>query len=198
MLDVGAGSFDIQLASTELVGLFKSSNLGKAIEEFLKLFNAGSDRDTLKSLIDQFGPKIAKDYTNFLKPLSESVVDTRLTWTSPHPDLGGTAQLSNSQMIKVIDILEKIEKETSETITISGTLVGISLRNKTFQIETTDENYYERDYFKGTISEEAIETELVRSATLSQTYIAEIQGFIEIGETKDETNIKFRLLSLSQ
>ena len=41
------------------------------------------------------------------------------------------------------------------------------------------------------------ETETIRNATLSQTYIAEIQGFVEIGETKDETNIKFRLLSLS-
>ena len=198
MLEVGAGSFDIRLASTELVDLFKSSNLGNAIDEFLKLFNAGSDRVKLKPLIEQFGPKIAKDYTNFLKPLSESVVDTRFTWTSPHPKLGGTAQLSNSQMIKVIDILEKIQEETSVTIRIHGTLVGLSLRSKSFEIETTDENYYERDYFKGKITDEAINTEPIRNATLSQTYTAEIQGFVEIGETKDETNIKFRLLSLSQ
>ena len=198
MLEVGAGSFDIRLASTELVGLFKSSDLGNVIDEFLKLFNAGSDRVKLKPLIERFGPKIAKDYTNFLKPLSKSVVDTRFTWTSPHSKLGGTAQLSNSQMIKVIDVLEKIQEETSVTIRIHGTLVGLSLRSKSFEIETTDENYYERDYFRGKITDEAIDTEPIRNATLSQTYIAEIQGFVEIGETKDETNIKFRLLSLSQ
>ena len=198
MLEVGAGSFDIRLASTELVDLLKSSNLGNAIDEFLKLINAGSDQVKLKPLIEQFGPKIAKDYTNFLKPLSESVIGTRFTWTSPHPDLGGTAQLSNLQMIKVIDILEKIQEKTSETIRIRGTLVGISLRDKSFQIETTDENFYDREYFKGKIKDEAIDTEPIRNATLSQTYIAEIQGFVEISETKDETNIKFRLLSLSQ
>ncbi|MYG06130.1 hypothetical protein F4167_05845 [Candidatus Poribacteria bacterium] len=198
MLEVGAGSFDIRLASTELVDIFKSSNLGNAIEEFLKLFNAGSDRVKLKPLIEQFGPKIAKDYTNLLKSLSESVTDTRLTWTSPHPDLGGTAQLSKAQMLEVIDILETIEKETSETIKIRGTLVGLSLRSKSFQIETDDENYYERDYFRGKITDEAIDTEPIRNATLSQTYIAEIQGFVEIGETKDENDIKFTLLSLSQ
>ena len=198
MLDVGAGSFDIRLASTELVDLFKSSNLGNAIDEFIKLFNAGSDQVKLKPLIEQFGPKIAKDYINFLKPLSESVVDTKFTWTSPHPKLGGTAQLSNSQMIKIIDILEKIQEETSGTIKIHGTLVGLSLRSKSFEIETTDENFYEKDYFKGKITDEAINTEFIRNATLSQTYIAEIQGFVEIGETKDGTNIKFRLLSLSQ
>ena len=198
MLEVGAGSFDMRLASTELVDLFKSSNVGNAIDEFLKLFNAGSDQVQLQPLIERFGPKIAKDYAEFLKPLSESVIDARCTWTSPHPDLGGTAQLSKSEMVKVIEILEKIQEETSETIRIHGTLVGLSLRSKLFEIETTDENYYERDYFKGKITDETIDTEPIRNATLSQTYIAEIQGFVEIGETKDETNIKFRLLSLSQ
>ncbi len=176
----------------------KESDLGDAINQFVKILNSGSNQDQLKSLMDQFGPKVAKGYTNFLKPLSESVIDTRFTWTSPHPDRGRTAKLTQSQIIKAIEILEKIQEETSETITISGTLVGISLRNKSFQIETTNENFYERDYFKGKITEEAFETATVRNATVSKTYIAEIQGYIEIGETKDETNIKFRLLSLSQ
>lgn len=198
MLEVGAGSFDMRLASTELVDLLKSSNLGNAIDEFLKLFNAGSDQVQLQPLIERFGPKIAKDYAEFLKPLSESVIDTRCTWTSPHPDLGGTAQLSKSEMVKVIEILEKIQEETSETIRIHGILVGISLRDKSFQIETIDENFYDREYFKGKITDEAFATEAVRNATVSKTYIAEIQGFIEISQTKDETNIKFRLLSLSQ
>ena len=198
MLEVGAGSFDIRLASTELVDILKESDLGDAINQFVKILNSGSNQDQLKLLMDQFGPKVAKGYTNFLKPLSETVIDTRFTWTSPHPDRGGTAKLTQSQIIKAIEILEKIQEETSETITISGTLVGLSLRSKSFEIETTDENYYERDYFRGKITDEAYETETIRNATLSQTYIAEIQGFVEIGETKDETNIKFRLLSLSQ
>ena len=90
------------------------------------------------------------------------------------------------------------EEETLKTIRIPGTLVGISLRDKSFQIETTDENYYEEDFFKGKITDEAFETEIVKNATVSKPYTAEIQGFVEIGETKDETKIKFRLLSLSK
>ena len=198
LLEVGAGSFEIQLASTEYVGIFKESDLGNAINEFVKILNSGCNQDQLKTLMEQFGPKVAKDYAEFLKPLSESVIDTRCTWTSPHPDLGGTAQLSKSEMVKVIEILEKIQEETSETIRIHGTLVGISLRDKSFQIETTDENLYDREYFKGKITDEAFATETVRNATVSKTYIAEIQGSFEISETKDETYIKFRLLSLSR
>ena len=198
LLEVGVGSFEIQLASTEYVDMLKESKLGNAINEFVKILNSGCNQDELKTLMEQFGPKVAKDYTEFLKPLSESVIDTRFTWISPHPDRGATVQLSKRQMQKAVDILEKIQEETLETIRISGTLVGLSLRSKSFEIETTDENYYERDYFKGKIKDEAIDTEPIRNATLSQNYTAEIQGFVEIGETKDESNIKFRLLSLSQ
>ena len=197
LLEVGAGSFEIQLASTEYVGIFKESDLGNAINEFVKILNSGCNQEQLKPLMEQFGPKIAKDYADFLKPLSESVIDTRFTWASPHPDRGGTAQLSQSQMIKAIDILEKIQEETLKTIRIQGTLVGISLRDKSFQIETSDDNYYERDYFKGKITDEAFKTEIAKNATVSKPYTAEIQGFVEISETRDETNIKFRLLSLS-
>ncbi len=198
LLEVGAGSFEMRLASTEYVGIFNDSNIGKAISEFVKILNSGSDQDQLKSLMEQFGPKVAKDYTNFLKPLSESVMDTKFTWTSPNPSFGDTVQLSNSQMQEVIDILETIQKEVSETIKILGTLVGISLRSKTFQIETTDENYFDENYFRGKISEDAFETDTVRNATLSQTYTAEIQGFVERSETTDEIKIKYRLLSLSR
>ena len=93
---------------------------------------------------------------------------------------------------------ERLGLKTEETITIRGTLVGISVRDKTFQLETSDENFYEKDYFKGKIVEEAYETEVVKNATVSKTYIAEIQGVVERGETKDESNIKFRLLSLNK
>lgn len=198
LLEVGAGSFEIQLASTEYVGILKESDLGNTINEFVKILNSGGNQEQLKPLMERFGPKVAKDYTEFLKPLSESVIDTRITWTSPHPDRGGTAQLSQSQMIKAIDILEKIQEETSQTIRIHGTLVGISLKDKTFQIETTDENFFDKKYFKGKITDEAFETEIVKNATVSKPYTAEIQGYAEIGGTKDKTKIKFRLLSLSQ
>ena len=198
MLDVGEGSFEIQLASTEYVGLLKESDLGNAINEFLKILNSGGNQDQLKPLLEQFGPRVAKGYTDFLKPLSESVIDTRFTWTSPHPDRGGTAQLSRQQMQKVIDILETIQTETLKTIRISGTLVGISLRDKSFQIETAEENFYDKEYFKGKITDVAFETESIKNATVNKNYIAEIQGYVEIGEIKDKTNTKFRLLSLSQ
>ena len=91
LLEVGAGSFDIRLASTKTVDLLNHSDFGDAIEEFLKLLKAGSNQDKLKMLLERLKSRVAKDYTAFLKSLNESVVDTRFTWTSPHPNRGGTA-----------------------------------------------------------------------------------------------------------
>lgn len=189
LLEVGAGSFDIRLVSTETVDLFNHSDCGNAIEEFLKLLDAANNQDQLKGLLERLTSRVAKNYTQFLKSLSESVIDTKFTWTSPDPDRGGSAYLSKPQMQEVIDILQKFQEETPFTSEITGTLIGASLKSKRFELETTNEIY------AGRITDEAIET--VRNATLSQTYTAEIQEITERSETTDETKTKYQLLSLS-
>ena len=88
LLEVGAGSFDIRLASTKTVDLLSHSDFGDAVEEFLKLLKAGSDENQLKELLGRLRLRVAENYTEFLEFLSESVVDTRFTWTSPNPERG--------------------------------------------------------------------------------------------------------------
>ena len=188
LLGVGPGSFDIQLASAETVDVLNHSDFGDTIEEFLKLLEAANNQDELKSLLDQLTLRVAKNYTQFLKSLSESVVDTRFTWKSPNPDRGGSASLSKPEIQEVIEILERFQEETPLIFNVTGKLTGAFLSNKTFEIETTDKTY------KGKITDEAIET--VRNATLSQIYTAEIQEITERSETTNETKTRYQLLSL--
>ena len=96
LLEVGAGSFDIRLASTKTVDLLNHSDFGDAIDEFLKLLRAGSNEERLKEILEQLRSKVAGEYINFLKSLNESVIDTKITWASPNPDRGGTAYLSET------------------------------------------------------------------------------------------------------
>ena len=188
LLAIGAGSFDIRLASTKIVDLLDHSDFGDAIEEFLKLLNAANNHERLKALLDQLTSRVARSYTQFLKALNESVIDTRFTWKSPNPDRGGSAFLSKAQIQKVIEILERFQEEEPVIFNVTGKLTGVFLSNKTFEIETTDKPY------KGKITDEAIET--VQNATLSQIYTAEIQEITERSETTDETKTKYQLLSL--
>ena len=189
LIGIGAGSFDIRLASTENADLFSHSDFGDTIEKFLELLNAGSDQDELKRLLGQLKQRVAKNYAKFLISLSESVCDTKLTWTSPKPDRGGTASLSESQMRETIEILQRIQAEPSSTFTVTGTLIGASLKSKKFDIRTSKKT------FTGTIAEQAIAT--VRTARLSQTYTAELQEIHERNETTGEvTKTKYQLISL--
>ena len=188
-LEVGSGSFDIRLASTETVDLLNHSDFGDAIEEFLKLLNAGSDQNQLKELLGRLKSKVAEDYTKFLKSLGESVVDTSFKWTSPDPERGGTAYLSEPKMREVIEILEKFQDEVPLTFTITGTLTGAFLSTKKFEIATTEKPY------TGDIADEALET--VKDATLSREYTATIQEITQRSEATNEiTKPKYLLLSL--
>ncbi len=190
LLGIGSGSFDIQLASTETLDLFGNSDCGDAIAELLQLLNAGSDKEELKKLLEPFTSKVVKDYTKFLKSLSESIVDTRFTWTSPDPDRNRIVHLPRLQIRDMVDILQKFQEETPFTFEITGTLIGASLKSKKFELETAGERIYSCK-----ITQEAIET--VRNATLSQIYTAKIQEITKRSETANEiTKTEYRLLSL--
>ena len=189
LIEVGAGSFDIRLASTEIVDLLGNSDFANAIEELLKLLHAGSHQEELEGLLRRLKARVAKDYAEFLKSLNESVSDTKFTWTSPNPERGGAADISEPQMGEVIEILERFQAEASSTFTITGTLIGALPTSKRFEIKTAEET------FSGTIAEEAIES--VSTATLSRIYTAELQEVHERSETTGEiTKTGIQLLSL--
>jgi hypothetical protein len=191
LLQVRPGSFNIHLASPEVtqLDLFDHSDCGDAIEKFFELLNAKNNQEKLKKLLGQLRLRVAKDYTNFLQALNESVTDTEFKWTSPNPNRGGTAYLSNSQMQEVIEILEKFQEEAPSRLTITGILIGASLRTNRFEIKTTEKTY------TGDIADAVFET--VENVTLNRQYTAEIQEVTERSEATDElTKPKYLLLSL--
>ena len=189
LLEVGAGSFDIRLASTKTVDLLNHSDFGDAIDEFLKLLRAGSNEEQLKEILEQLRSQVAGEYINFLKSLNESVIDTKITWASPNPDRGGTAYLSETQMQETIEILQRFQEETPSTFKLTGTLTGAFLRSKRFEIETTEKTY------TGDIADEAFES--VSKATLSRVYTVTIQEITQRNEATDEiTKPEYQLLSL--
>ena len=191
LLQVRPGSFNIHLASPEVtqLDLFDHSDCGDAIEKFFELLNAENNQEKLKELLGQLRLRVAKDYTNFLQALNESVTDTEFKWISPNPNRGGTAYLSNSQMQEVIEILEKFQEEAPSRLTITGILIGASLRTNRFEIKTTEKTY------TGDIADAVFET--VENVTLNRQYTAEIQEVTERSEATDElTKPKYLLLSL--
>ena len=193
LLHVHPGSFNIHLASPEItqLDLFDNSDCGDAIEKFFELLNAENNQEKLKELLGELRLRVAKNYTNFLQALNESVTDTEFKWISPNPNRGGTAYLSNSQMQEIIEILEKFQEETPSRLTINGILIAASLRTNRFEIKT------EKKTYTGDIADEFFET--AENITLNLKYTAEIQEVTERSETTNElTTPKYLLLSLKK
>ena len=88
-----------------------------------------------------------------------------------------------------IEILKRFQEEPLSTFQVTGTLTGVWLRSKRFQIEATEGTY------TGKIADKVFET--VSKPTVNQEYTAEIQELTERSETTNEiTKTKYQLLSL--
>ena len=182
LLQIGDGSFDIRLVSTQTVNLFSDSETGDTIEELLTLLKTGSDKDKLGPHLKRLKSRVAAKYASFLKSLNESVIGTKFTWASPNPSKRATAELSNTEMREVIEILERFQEEEPSTYTITGRLIGISFRTKRFDIKPIDTG---EKICSGKIPEEIIKT--VEGVRMNQIYTAKIRQVSQKSETTDET-----------
>ncbi len=191
LFEIGTGSFKIRIVPTSDLGLFGYTDCGDAIEEFLKLVNAGNNQTELKECLGRLKSNVAKKYTKLLNSLNQSGSDTVFTWTSPRPDQVGTAYISNSQMQEAIEILQKFQEETPLKHVITGTLIGGSLRTRKLEIKTPGRHY------KGIIVDKNFKYTV--DVTLGKEYSAEIQEVPERSETTGEiTKKEYRLLSLRE
>lgn len=191
LLQIGEGSFDIRLASTQTVDLFGNSDSGDTIKELLELLNTGNDQDKLRRCLKRLKSRVAEDYASFLKSLNGAVIGTKFTWTSPNPDRHATAELSNTEMREAIEILQRFQEEEPSIRIITGTLIGMSFKTKRFDIETTEKIY------SGRMAEEIIEE--VTNVRMNQIYTARIREVTKKSETTDEiTKPEYYLISLKE
>ena len=195
LLQLGEGSFDIRLVSTQTVDLFDDSDSGDTIEELLKLLlNTGGDPDKLREHMKRLKSRVAVEYASFLKSLNESVIGTKFTWTSPNPSKRATAELSNTQMREAIEILERFQEEEPVIYTITGRLIGMSFKSKRFEIDPINTG---EKICSGKIPEEIIKT--VEGVRMNQIYTAKIRQVAQKSETTDETTKTVNyLISLDQ
>ncbi len=109
--------------------------------------------------------------------------------TPPLTEFVKSNQISEEMLPMSGEYLDLKPKEMPLSFTITGALIGVLLRSKTFEIETVEKTY------TGYITDEAFET--VKNATLSREYTAEIQEVIpRSGSTDKNINPTYILLSL--
>lgn len=109
--------------------------------------------------------------------------------TTPLTEKVKSSQISEDMLPDPGEYLDLRPKGPLLPFTITGALIGVLLRSKTFEIKTVEKTY------TGFITDEAFET--VKNATLSKEYTAEIQEVSQRSVSSELiTNPTYLLLSL--
>ena len=186
---IGAGSFKLELASTQLTNAFGESKCGDAIQELVNLLKIGSNPNELREHLIRLKSRVANRYVSLLESLSGVVRETRIVWASPKEGRGDSASLSAAVARETIDIIEQFKDLLESDHDVEGTLIGVFTDNKTFGIKAQDGTIY-----KGKILDEAFDT--ASNATISEKYIAIIREVTSIQTVTEETKIDYYLVDL--
>ena len=186
---IGAGSFKLELVSTQLANLFGESKCGDAIQELVNLLKIGNNADELSEHLIRLKSRVANRYVLLLESLSGVVRETRIVWASPKEGRGDSASLSAAVARETIDIIEQFKDLLESDHDVEGTLIGVFTDNKTFGIKAQDGTIY-----KGKILDEAFDT--ASNATISEKYIAIIREVTSIQTVTEETKIDYYLVDL--
>ena len=186
---MGAGSFNLELASTQLTDAFGESKCGDALQELVNLLKIGSNPNELREHLIRLKSRVANRYVSLLESLSGVVRETKIVWASPKEGRGDSAYLPASVARETIDIIEQFEDLLESDHDVEGTLIGVFTDNKTFGIEAQDGTIY-----KGKILDDAFNT--ASSATISERYIATIREVTSIQPVTKETKTDYHLVKL--
>lgn len=191
--DVGAGSFEVELVSANMVNLFDESEAGNALNELVRLINIGNDAEQLKERLAVLKIRTAGKYVAFLNSLSDRVESTSFELASPKNTFLSQAQISSATAQQVISIIEQADLEPPVDFIAQGTLIGANLNKKNYEIWSRDSDG-KLTVYSGRISEHAIN--FVSTATLSREYIASLRATKSINSVTGEIEDKFELISL--
>jgi hypothetical protein len=186
-----AGSFGVELSSSQEADLFGDTTTYNAIEYFVSLLNSGSDPERLRQILHELKIRPASKYRELLTNVLKTNTGFNIDWASPVEGRKGSANLNVANAKEVIVIIDEIESEEPYEYDVIGILIGMNIRTKVYEIKDTDQNRK----ISGKILEEAVHQ--VENATINREYLARIREIPEILPVTGETKYKKQLVSLT-
>lgn len=191
---VGSGSFEVELASTEVANLFNETDVGDAIRTLIDLLRLGNDEELLKQRLEILQIRVAAKYAGLLNALTGQVQFSRFEWASPRHDVVHEATITSEIAQEIVSIIERTEFEPPVDFTVKGQLIGANLNRKNYEIWSRDEEGKLTTY-AGRISDSALES--VTGAVLEREYTAFLRQFTSLNPVTGEIEDRYELLRLS-
>lgn len=181
--------FGIQLKSSYMDNdIFDYSLISNALLELLYLFMVNDNEAALKNKLHELKGRAASKYQLLLKELLSIHSDVKFEWDSPRVHRGGEFLLDKKVIKSAFDIISTLDIAEKETIIVIGKLVGFNSRTKNYELSSDDSLK-----FSGRIADYAY----IQSATINETYQAEIEQTIKTHPYSGEEKIKYELIKLT-
>ena len=184
------GSFGIQLKSnpTDILGYSLASEV---FEELTNLIELKDNKDNISNKLHQLKSRVTSKYRNFLRDLSKLSSPMELHWGSPDPKKKSVVvSLTQQEIQKAFDVINKIEIEISESVKFMAELLGLDVKTKHFRVRNLMDN---KDY-KGKIADDSLSQ--VTHSEISGRYEVVLKKIIETTSSSGSEHIKWMLVEL--
>lgn len=184
------GSFGVQFRSAQLSDLLSQSVVAAALNEFSLLLQAGDSEDLLSNKLHALRGRVASKYRRLLKELSDLQSGVVLDWGSVSSEGGGRFELSSTQVRNAYAIVDRIDTEMAQEVTISGKLIGFNLRTQRYEILSSEDG----KTYAGKVAEGAALE--VPNPSIGQFYEADLRMLVETQSTSGDELIRWVLVRL--
>jgi hypothetical protein len=195
LLDVSAGSFRLEMASSEQSDMFGDTLIGDSLAELSRLIALGSDEEALENAFQDYKPSVPKQYLKLLSTISNSRIDTtNLRWASANGQRGGEMSLLIPMVNRTIDTINEMVVRETNFINVTGTLTG-AFTGRRFEIETSDNTY------DGKLDNEALSVEasnVINNARLGNRYKVRLREVITRRIAADKIGKKYYLIDVEE
>lgn len=186
------GSFGVQFASAQQNDLFNDSLLGDALSHIYHLLQAEADEDQLSNLLHELKGRAISKYRSLLGTLMEINGDVNVDWGSPKEGRGGSFLFRRKYIIDAFNIVSRVEEEVGEEIRITGKLVALHTRTKSYELSSI----VDEQKFSGKLAYDAPDS--INHARLSEMYVATLRRIIEVNSTSGEEKERWLLVDLRE
>ena len=184
-----AGSFGTTLTTVSRADLFGASLAGHSMELFLRVVNLALKAEELTATIREHGPRVATRLRVLYETLESARATANISWTPPSSGRGGSAFLSREAVTSTLSTLTALEASEAEELPVTGRLIGVNIRTKSYELRTESERRY-----SGRVAEAALSD--VSHATINERYSAVVRVLLEVNTSTGEENIRYLLTSL--
>lgn len=183
------GSFGVQFRANQHSDLLNDSKVSDAIVEFCNLLTAADSEDLLSNKLHILKGRVASKYRRLLKELNDINSGLVLEWGSVKLDRGGRFALTREEVSNAYKIVDRIEIEQADEISVYGQLIGYNSRTRRYEIRAIDGG----QHYAG---KALLDAEMPALPPINQFYVARLRMLVETQSSSGDELVRWVLVGL--